>query len=466
MIDYMHQLEQTVDKTYREFAHIHHIPGYSFGVLLGGKLIHSGSFGYIDLEQKIPATTHSIFRIASMTKSFTAMAILQLRDGGKLRLDDPVHHYLPELEHRPLTKDAPPITMRDLLIHTAGFPTDDPWADRKLAMTEEDFIMFINQGLFSSTSPETTFEYSNLGYALLGLIIKKVTGISYGKWIEEQIWKKLGVEGYWEYTKVSPSLLAQGYRWIEGIWKKEELLHDGIFGAMGGMLSSVESFSHYVAFHLSANPARDDRESGPLKRSSLREMQQPKILSDLDSAYVSGYGYGLNWKCDFQKRVYVGHGGGLPGFGSNWMIMPEYGLGLILLTNLTYAPASKINLELLHKLVTEADLKPRVLQPSKILTERKKELIGLLPDWERAEASGIFAENFFLDHPIALLKKETLELFSGLGKIISSSDLIAENALRGSFIMKGERGELRVSFSLTPENPPLIQHCNFKYENL
>jgi CubicO group peptidase (beta-lactamase class C family) len=175
---------------------------------------------------------------------------------------------------------------------------------------------------------------------------------------------------------------------------------------------------------------------------------------------VSGYGYGLLWQRDSLGRVYVGHNGGLPGFGSNWYMMPEYGLGVILFANVTYAPAFKVNLKVLDQLIVEAGLKPRQLPPSKILKERQNELLKSIPHWE--VKTDVFAKNFFLDRSLDWLKEESTRLFSKVGKIALVGDLIAENQLRGYFIVTGERGDLRIDFGLTPENPSLIQYYQIK----
>ena len=418
-----------IDVIYQEFAEKHHIPGYSFGVMLEGHLVHSGSGGYINIDKKIPATTQSMFRIASMTKSFTAMAILKLRDAGQLKLDDPVYLYIPEIKNQGLTSDAPLMTIRDLLTHSAGFPSDDPWGDRKLAMTSEELIAFLKKGIFFSNPPGTAYEYSNLGYAMLGLIIEKVSGMSYGKYISENIWQPLDIkQASWEFTEVPAAQLAHGYRWRNENWEEEELLRDGIFGAMGGMIASIESFSQYVALHQSAWPPRSDCETGPIKRSSIREMQQPFRFKELVSHFkypdgrecplASAYGYGLKWLQDGEGRVYVGHSGGLPGFGSNWLIMPDYGIGVIYFANVTYAPADTVNLNVFDTLIKGAHLKPKQLPPSQVLKDKKSSLVKLLPDWQNAEVSGLFAENFFLDNSIDLLKNKPLNSLQKLVKFL------------------------------------------------
>ncbi|MBV9987180.1 MAG: beta-lactamase family protein [Chitinophagaceae bacterium] len=462
-----------VEKIYREYAEKNHFPGYAFGIVLDGKLVYSGSGGYADIEKKIPATTSSMFRIASMSKSFTAMAILKLRDEGKLRLDDPVSQYIPEMKAQKLTTDAPEITVRNLLTHSAGFPEDNPWGDRQLADTDADLIALIKKGISFSNDPSVAYEYSNLGFAMLGYIIKKVSGIPYSEYIAKNIWQPLGMgEAQWEYTKVPASQLAHGYRWLNNNWREEALLHDGIYGAMGGMITSIESFSKYVAFHLNAWPVRNDAESGPVKRSSVREMHQPWRFIGLNTGYrypsgracpvTTAYAYGLNWTKDCEGRESIAHSGGLPGFGSNWRILPEYGLSVILFANVTYAATTPPNNAVIDTLIRLSGLQPRQLPPSSILTQRRDELVKLLPDFNNAENSGIFAENFFADYFTDMMKKDANDAFAKAGRILKINPVIPDNQLRGHFIMEGEKANIWVSFTLTPENPALIQEYHLR----
>ena len=355
-----------------------------------------------------------------------------------------------------------------LLTHSAGFPTDDPWADRRLDDTHEELIALLRKKIIFSNPPGVGFEYSNLGYALLGLAIEKSAGMPSGEYIRTAIWEPMGMkDAAWEFAEVPDDQLVQGYRWMEGQWQEEQMLHDGAFAPMGGMIASVESFSRYIAYHQRAWPPRDEQEDGPVKRSSIREMHRPwnfvKLTPDFtyakrrECAMVHGYGYGLVWLRDASGRVFIGHNGGLPGFGCNWYAMPDYGLSVVLFANVTYAPAFKVNLNVLDKLVREARLEPRQLPASKILQKKKNELSTLLPQWERAEASGIFADNFFLDRSLDALKEESRRLFLKAGKILSVGDVIADNQLSGSFILKGENAALRIHFGLTAENPSLIQ---------
>lgn len=458
-----------IDAIYGEYAKKNRFPGHAYGIILDGKLVHSQCGGMMDLKNQHPVTPHAMFRIASMTKSFIAMALLKLRDDGLLRFDDPVNQYIDEFPLNPLTNDSKIITISDLLTHSSGLPFDDPWADRELDMTAPQFKALLKKGLNFATPTGTSYEYSSLNYALLGEIINKVSNIPYEKYIADHIWQRVGMTGaVWDFADIPNDLLVRGYRKSDREWREEPHLSSGAFSAIGGIITSIESFSRYVALHQGAWPPRDDPETYPLKRSSIREMHQPKRFVDIDSnfCYLDGrksvlshaYGYGLRWIRDSGKQVFVGHSGGLPGFGSNWLMMPEYGLGVVFFANLTYAETAKINLCILDELVRAAALTKRLLPPSNILKERQEALLKLFLNLEVADLRLLFAKNFFLDRSIDAWKKETTELFAKAGKIQSVEEIIPEGALKASFSIKCETMKVRVSFSLTPENPPLIQH--------
>jgi CubicO group peptidase (beta-lactamase class C family) len=203
-------------------------------------------------------------------------------------------------------------------------------------------------------------------------------------------------------------------------------------------------------------------------------MQQPWVFNNLNAGFtypgnstacpmVSAYGYGIRWAKDCKGKTMIGHTGGLPGFGSNWMILPDYGIGVICFANLTYAGTSAINMTVLDTLVTLARLSPRLPVPSPILVQRQKELVALLPDFDQASRSDIFATNFWQDYFVDSLRAEARALFSRVGKIVRVGEMQAENNLRGSFLLEGENGELEVRFTLTPENPAKIQEYHIRF---
>jgi CubicO group peptidase (beta-lactamase class C family) len=473
-IDKIKKALPVIDKIYKDYASRIQSPGFVYGIVADGQLIGTGETGQIQTKEKRSATTRSVFRIASMSKSFTAMAILHLRDAGKLALDDPLSKYIPQFAKQAYpASDAPPVTIRHLLTHAAGFPEDNPWGDRQLQESDSALLNFLNSGIAYSSVPGVAYEYSNLGFTLLGVVIKNVSGTSYQQYINEHILKPLGmINTYWEYAQVPAGSLANGYRRVNGEWVQQPLLHDGAWGAMGGLLTTIEDFSKYMALHLSAWPPRSEKDAFPVKRSSLREMHHPWNLYSINGQYTypSGrscalaiaYGYGLRWTKDCQDRVSIGHSGGLPGFGSNWQVLPEYGVGVVCFSNLTYASTAAINTLVLDTLVALAGLQPRQGKPSSILLQRQQQLLQLLPHWNGAEASGIFAENFFLDYFIDSLRKEATRVFEKTGKIHRVRELVPENGLRGSFVLEGEKQNIEIRFTLTPEAVPMIQEYRIR----
>lgn len=462
-------LTHKIDSLYSAFAAENHLPGIAYSIIIDTSLAWSGATGYSNLADSTPVTVSTAFRAASMTKSFTALAILRLRDEGKLRLDDPVSRWLPEIDSlRYLSDDAPVLTIRHLLTHTGGFPQDDPWADRQLGTTEEELRAMILDGLSMSNVPGITYEYSNLGYTLLGRIIKAVTGKTYQSYIDSVVFRPLGMTStVWEYGDLPEGVMAHGYRYRDGEWSEEELLHDGPFGAMGGLVSTAGDFARYAIMHLSAWPPRDGYQDAPLKRSSLREMQSPSsgVSYNSSTLYSGGpechvivaYGYGLRWSIDCRERRKIYHNGGLPGFGSNWTIMPDYGIGVVAFSNRTYGSTYTVNQKVLELLIDSLEIKPRSPVITEILRTRMNDLLRIMPEWDPEGTGKIFSDNFFIDNPVEDLRAETARIFGAAGKITDMKEIIPENSLRGSFVMEGISGTITVRFTLTPETSPRIQ---------
>lgn len=458
-----------LDSLFSSYAREQHFPSISYGIVVDNNLLHSFHEGDINIEKSIQAGPLSDYHIASMTKSFTAMAILKLRDEKKLSLDVPISKYLPAAKNlKPLTIDAPKITIRNLLTHSSGFPEDNPWGDRQLGRTDEYLENLYRNGISFSTATGTGYEYSNLGFATLGLIIKNVSGETYQQYITENILHPLGmVHTYWDYGDVPANQLAIGYRYVDGKWLAQPLLHSGSFGAMGGLITTISDFAKYMAFQLSAWPPRNDADDGPIKRSSLREMQHgwnfarlwknEKDARGKDCSIMDFYCYGLHQYLDCDGLKIITHSGGLPGFGSQWRILPAYGFGIVVFANRTYAPMGAILTVAVDSILVDADLKPRELPASTILEKRKEQIVSVLPSWNKAHELGIFADNFFEDYFVKDLIKESEDAFKKAGKIISVSKVIATNQLRGYFLMHGEQADIRIYFTLSPETAPKIQ---------
>ena len=460
-----------IEKVFVDYARENNMPAIAFGIVANGKLVYARATGTANLDTQTPATVKTLFRIASMSKSFTAMAILKLRDEGRLSLHDKVSDHIPVVKQSGhLTTDAPDITIADLLTMSAGFPEDNPWGDRQLEDSDEDLEKLIGGGISFSNVPGITFEYSNMGYAMLGRVVTIVSGQPYQVYITENILKPLGMtDSKWEVDDVAKEQLAIGYRWEEGSYKQEPYLHDGAYGAMGGLICSVEDFGKYVSFHLGAWPPRNDADEGPIRRSSVREMHQPwrvtglfaqaKTRSGASCPIVVGYGYGLGWRKDCNGQVRVAHSGGLPGFGSEWRIYPDYGIGVVSFSNRTYGAPGLPNAIALDTMIHIAGLKPRTLVASEVLEKRKEQIMATLPVWKEDQLS-IFADNFFLDQSLEKWKRSSQSTLAAAGEIVNVTGIIAENQLRGTFMIEGTKKNITVYFTLTPEREALIQQLD------
>lgn len=460
-----------IDQLVKDFVVREHVPGAAWAVVLDGKVAHVSVTGLRDLERQLPVREDSVFRIASMTKSFTAMAILQLRDAGKLSLDDPAENYLPEIRHWTYaTADAPRITIRHLLIHAAGLPEDNPWGDQQLAMTEADFDALLAQGLSFSNAPGIAYEYSNTGYALLGRIVARVSGLSYADYVTQHILTPLGMSATTlEPTAVPSERQTPGYRWEDEQWKPEPQLADGAFGAMGGMLTSIADLARYVALFLDAYPARDGADNGPLSRASLREMQQnwrarPAVARRSDDGQnidlqAQGYGYGLRISQTCQFNHVVMHSGGLPGFGSQMRWLPEYGVGLIAFGNRTYTGWGSIFDQALDMMAETGALTRRQPSPSPALQEARAGVNSLLANWDDERAKEISAMNLFLDRSIEKRRAEFAALRETMGRCRERDGYFSlENSLRGEWLLDCERGSVLATVTLAPTRPARIQH--------
>ncbi len=467
-------LTPMVQQIFMEHSIDRKIPGIAYGIVVDDSLVIASSTGFINLNKELSSTIESSFRIASMTKSFTAMAILRLRDEGKLSLEDPVEMYISDMANlKYLTSDSPVINIENLLTMTAGFPEDNPWGDRQLDETDQMLMTLVKDGISFSNIPSSNFEYSNTGYALLGNIVSRISGMPYQDYIREKILSPLGMnQTYWEYDNVHPDNLAIGYRWEDEQWKLEPMLHDGSYGSMGGLITSIEDFSKYVSFQLSAWPSRSNEETGPIKRSSLREMQSAQFSSlNIENisfngdqcAIISGYGYGLNISKDCKRVKRVRHGGALPGFGSNYIFYPDYGVGIMAFGNLTYT--GPLPLDKIEKLLFEtAQLSPRQLPVSDILVQRQEQVLKLIQTWDSNLEKEIVAENLYMDESREERIAHVHKIFEKAGKIKEVDTIKPWNQLRGTFKIHAENGVIEVYFALNPEKNPTVQDLYITFE--
>lgn len=307
------------------------LPGLSIGIGYAQELIWSRGFGYASVEKKVAAASNTIYRIASITKLFTATAILQLRDGGYLQLDDPIIKHLPWFNIRNSRADAAPdITIRHLLTHTSGLPREAAfpyWTDANFPEGRQIREMLPRQStVFPS---ETKWKYSNLALALAGEIVAAVSEQPYTEYVQEHILEPLGMaDTYIKPIQADHAQLATGYgrrlpRGGRGISPHVDCR--GLSPA-ANMASTVEDLARFARLQLRDEPAGD---SQILRRSTRREMQR---IHWLQPDWQAGWGLGFYiWRKE--KQTYIGHGGALQGYRTELQICPEDQVFVIVLTN-------------------------------------------------------------------------------------------------------------------------------------
>jgi CubicO group peptidase (beta-lactamase class C family) len=447
-----------------------HLPGIVYGVVDNGRLVHVGTFGVQDIESARPVTADTLFRIASMTKAFTALTILKLRDDDLLRLDAPAADYVPEMRTwKYPTDDSPQIRVRDLLNHTGGFVTDDPWGDRQTPLPEDDFTRMLRDGVPFTSVPEMRYEYSNLGYAILGRIITNVSRQPYAATITNALLKPLGMNASGFVAEDAPPVQrALGYRWEDDGWRLEPTLGPGAFGAMGGLQTNANDYARWVTFLLSAWPPRDGEDNGPVQRATVRELAQGSNFPYFrERAARSGaaisrqsatYGMGMQVAIDDDLGFTVSHSGGYPGYGSHLLLLPDRGIGIFAFANRTYAGPSVA--------VWDAAI---ALNKAGLLGEERR--LPISADLETAYRGAgamykagditatreLLAMNFLLDRDAQAWSRELAKLKADVGACDTSAPATATGALSGEFTWRCDHGRIKGSLTLAPTRPALIQ---------
>jgi serine-type D-Ala-D-Ala carboxypeptidase/endopeptidase len=470
-----------VDRVFEEAAADAHVPGVVYGIVEEGRLTYARGIGTLRAGDDVEPGPGAAFRIASMTKSFTGTALMRLVERGRVRLDEPIAAYAPELEGwRGPTTDSPPLTLRHLAWMEAGLPTDDPWADRHLDASAAEMDALIAGGGTFAWTPGIAFEYSNLGWGLIGRVLERVTGTRVQRLVQDEVLVPLGL-GHTSWTWESlpeGTALATGHRWDDGSWEEEAPLGDGTIAPMGGLWSTVEDLARWIAFFLDAFPPRDDPDDAdPVSRAGRREMQQLRSVESLEDVprrsgadgftRLHGYGVGLMPTRDPVLGLTVGHSGGLPGFGSHMRWIPDRGIGIVAVGNVTYAPMGRACFHALEALARGGILPPaRIVEPAPALTQAAARLHALLGAWDDTEAVALFADNVEPDEALARRRREAESLVVRLGGLGEARTVVAETPLRGSMDLADRRAHVelwmnastptRLQYYEIQADPPLI----------
>jgi CubicO group peptidase (beta-lactamase class C family) len=459
-----------LEPMFEKFRVENHVPGLVYGVVADGKLVRVRALGVQELANKTPVTADTVFRIASMSKQFAALATLKLRDAGKLDLDAPAEKYIPELaKQRYPTSDSPKIRMRDLLSHAAGFVTDDPWGDRQLDIPPADFSRLVAAGVPPSRAPGMAYEYSNYGFALVGRAITNTAHSPYSDYVTASFFRPLGMSAtVYDIARIPAARRALGYRWENDAWREEPQLGPGEFGAMGGVATSANDYAKYVAWLLSAWPPRDGAEDSILRRSSVREIARPQnyavalASSEPDGCPRSAsYGFGVIPFQDCVLGIHFGHSGGLPGFGSNVLFVPERGLAVFAFANRTYTPASRAVRDAANLLVRSGAFPARAPAVDAGLQAMLDAALRIYASGDVLSGRDALAMNLLLDRDAKLRNAEIAELKEKTGACKASPPYSSDSAMGGTFELACERGTVKVTLLLAPTPRASLQRLEF-----
>jgi CubicO group peptidase (beta-lactamase class C family) len=311
------------------------LPGVSVGVVYDQQLVWSKGFGFADVKNRVPMTPQVKFRIASHSKMFAAVAIMQLREEGKLRLDDPVQKHLPWFRATPAGDDDGDVTIEHLLSHMSGLQREagDHWSTEQFP--SEDEIKRQYGQRTAAFAPNTRWKYSNLAFAVAGLVVEQNTGMRWADYVQRQIFAPLGMTSTSVDTQVDGLTVPYWRRLPDGSRNVLRFVDARGMAAATGMTSNVDDLAKFV----SAQFRRGARGgANVLSAASWREMQRVRAV---DESWTSGSGLGF----DFQRinnRTWIGHGGGYAGNTTQTYFNVSDKVGVIVLTNTNDAGPGQI----------------------------------------------------------------------------------------------------------------------------
>ncbi len=356
------------------FVREHRLPGMAAGVVHEGELVWSGGPGFADVASRRSGDTGTLYRIASITKTFTATAIMQLRDEGRLHLDDPVVAYVPELRTAGSSFGAiETVTIRRLLSHESGLVGDPPGTDWSGPVYEGDpAVNLARAGEIATTVPPSTQQkYSNIGFQLLGEVVTRVSGTPYAQRVRATILDPLGLVS----TSFEPLSAELAVRCATGYVARgfsDDLQPSPAMPrseAEGGLWSCVADLARWITAQFTEDV---------LPAMTLAEMHRPRYLGD--AAWTQAWGIGW-YAVRRESGIWVQHSGGVPGFTSNVCFDPEAKVGAIVLVNGDSSPAA-ICMDLAETGRRAAE--PRPIEPPAPLPLEWRDLLGLYADPEYA----------------------------------------------------------------------------------
>jgi CubicO group peptidase (beta-lactamase class C family) len=308
----MTELAKKVDKMFMRY--VGEVPGAAFVILKNNKILLERCYGLADLERSIPVGSSTNFRLASVSKAFTAMCILKLVESGKLSLEDTLYDVIPDFP-----KYGRTITLRYMLNHTSGI---QDYKGGEVQLSDNDVLEQAKGWTQTNFTPGTKYEYSNCAYVLLGKIVEFTSGISFPRFMKNEIFTPLKMNDSILYMRGGPEIRnrAYGYLMDNGVYTLHDQSSTSALLGDGGVYTNLEDMfkwddSLYTEKIVSYDTLREAFTQGPIKRED-------------------GVGYGYGWYItSIENRKLIYHTGDTVGFRTFYFRCPEEGLSIIILTN-------------------------------------------------------------------------------------------------------------------------------------
>jgi len=427
------------------------VQGLALGIVIDGELAYSKGYGVADLEAKTAPDADTVYRIGSISKSFTALAILALRDDGALTLDDPLTKWIPEARNLIYpTHDSQPITLRRLLDHTSGMPRD---TDFTRTASEQTFLPLLDN-LALENPANQQWSYSNFGFALLGIVAAHTSHGTLEALLHKRVFAPLGMTS----TVLEPSAIPKGRlapAYLPDGKPMPKLESLGVAAGAGGIFSTVRDMARYLALQLSAYPPRSDRDTGVVRRSTLREAHatgtfhraavrlraskkgEPSV--NLDAA---AYGFGWSHSVDCKYDDVVGHDGAIDNYRASAKFLTRRGVGVVVLTNFGNANTSAFADRALDELAATGALARYVgnSKPAPALDANMKAFLAVYNQYDEAALEATLARP-----PDPVEQDELAGYFKLHGTCTAATPVEVSSPLNVRFKLTCERGAFELA---------------------
>lgn len=482
-------------------------PSVLAAVYDGHGVIAVRSRGHQRLDEATP-TSGTVYRIASMSKSFLVAAALRARDDGLLDLDAPIRRYLPEARSIRFAGRTADVTARMLLSNRSGLPEDNAWGDRHLPATREEIRTVVEAGLRLTAPPDTAYQYSNLAFTLVGRALEVVIGMPIEEYVAERLLHPLGLQRTaYDRRDLPDADLAPGWRTFDRgrTWTPEPYLEPGALGCIGGLFSTVGDVARWAEFLRAGyvanaagagdaggtNTAAEDTDTvgadagteapdpyahvlSARSRAEMQTMRSPiHTTAGQNARGLVNAGYGMGLEIDQHRRfgVEAGHTGGLPGFSSHMRWQLATGIGAVVFANRDEFPARNTAAELLDDVLAAVDAPAARIRPWPEAVAAARQLDAALRAGRGVADSGApFARNVFADIPAAVRDRRLRALTRSLGGVRSEAAdaapgsaaferriVSARTAAEVQWIVPCVRGSIICGVRMMATEPPVVE---------